>query len=771
MLAKDDSWITVKPNGKQHKGSHVKLNNEGRVVAGMGGKFNGVKINEARSSFVGPRTPTKTQRKEADRKTASQKTKMNTAEMASFLEALPPSRMTSPMAAGRRFQTERAVESLKKGEPELPKLHGYAKKSSSELDEQVYGKMPRDGSASEKYESLKKSAAPVLEEANAIRKSMYHFQDFGNAMDLLKKNGYSGNDLKDSKPYMDQFNNISIEHMNFLSYADKLKKDVNKAQKDVQAEKYQSKLQEGFEVVREPYKIDRETEKAVLLINGNRKEWFPKSAVAIENGEVIGGAPWAFQKKYFSMDAAFLGDTAREFDENGYLHVSGNRITKAVVNPYYGHEIPGWEEAGLDPEKIYYGFRDPEELEKAVSTFRGLPLQLDHHPDSAADPQKQARVGAVGTDVQWQAPYIVASLCVWDADAIEAIESGRMKELSCAYRYDPDFTPGTYEGQHYDFVMRDIRGNHVALVEEGRAGPDVVVADSKKRGGITLMAKLKNFFRGAQDEDPAIEQQEVDLAQAIIDLHRVDPMTGQLVDVVEDEDKNAEIRRLMDELSATMTPEQAKRLKDALSDLAYSKPTGDAEGSNAEFAEGVEYGEKLERDPAERRKLDREHESEGMKKAMDECGLDADDPASSKAFAEGVKYGEKLIRNPEERKKIDREHEREGMEKKYGMDAAAIRRDAVIEARRQVRAEIRELADAARKVRPLCGELDPMAFDSASDIYRHALESRGRDVSKYPASAWAGMVDMLLERPLAEDAMPLLKGTESMLPNLDRFLY
>ena len=431
----------------------------------------------------------------------------------------------------------------------------------------------------------------------------------------------------------------------------------------------------------------------------------------------------------------FDASTARRIDENGYLHVSGNRITKAVINPYYGHEIPGWEEAGLDPEKVYYGFRAPEELKKAVSTFSGVPLQLDHHPDSADDPQKQARVGTIGTDAAWMDPYVVASLCVWDADAIDAIESGRMKELSCAYRYDPDFTPGTYDGQRYDFIMRNIRGNHVALVEEGRAGPDVVVADKQT---VKESSMEENMM---QDGDPAIEQKEVDLAQAIIDLHRVDPMTGQLVDVAEDEDKNAEIRRLMDELSAAMTPEQAQKLQSALSDLAYSKPTGDSEEDAAPEA-GNAYRE-----------------------AMDECGLDADDPASSKAFAEGVKHGENLIRNPEEREKIDREHEREGMEKHFGMDAATVRRGAAVEARKQMKA----LSDAARKVRPLCGEIDPFAFDSAQDIYRHAIEARGRDASKYKPAAWEGIVDVMLERPMAADSAPVFtKGT--MLPHLDRFV-
>ena len=91
----------------------------------------------------------------------------------------------------------------------------------------------------------------------------------------------------------------------------------------------------------------------------------------------------------------------------------------------------------------------------------------------------------------------------------------------------------------------------------------------------------------------------------------------------------------------------------------------------------MKYGEELERNPDERRKLDREHESEGMKKAMDACGLDAENPQESKAFAEGVKYGEELIRNPEERRKLDREHESEGERRELGKDEdkdAAIKR-------------------------------------------------------------------------------------------------
>lgn len=58
-LAMDSRWITVKPNGEENKGTPVKIDESGRIEAGMGGKFNGTKINEVRKSFVGAKTPSK----------------------------------------------------------------------------------------------------------------------------------------------------------------------------------------------------------------------------------------------------------------------------------------------------------------------------------------------------------------------------------------------------------------------------------------------------------------------------------------------------------------------------------------------------------------------------------------------------------------------------------------------------------------------------------------------------------------------------------------
>ena len=63
-----DRWITVKPNGEENKGRHVKIDGEtGEIKAGMGGRFNGQKISEARKSFTGARI-TSQQREVANKK-------------------------------------------------------------------------------------------------------------------------------------------------------------------------------------------------------------------------------------------------------------------------------------------------------------------------------------------------------------------------------------------------------------------------------------------------------------------------------------------------------------------------------------------------------------------------------------------------------------------------------------------------------------------------------------------------------------------------------
>ena len=57
------------------------------------------------------------------------------------------------------------------------------------------------------------------------------------------------------------------------------------------------------------------------------------------------------------------------------------------------------------------------------------------------------------------------------------VKDGRSRELSCGYYCDLDETPGEYEGQRYDARQRNIRGNHLALVE---VQPEAPVTEKKE---------------------------------------------------------------------------------------------------------------------------------------------------------------------------------------------------------------------------------------------------------------------------------------------------
>ncbi|MHB8916339.1 MAG: DUF2213 domain-containing protein [Thiobacillus sp.] len=179
-------------------------------------------------------------------------------------------------------------------------------------------------------------------------------------------------------------------------------------------------------------------------------------------------------------DSIALDYSARTKDIDGRLHVSVSNISKATVNGYYGKEIPGYKELGLIADKIYMLYRAPEELQKGAATFNNLQILSTHIPVNASDPKKEVTVGSTGTDAVFADPYLQNSLVIWDAEAIAVIESEQQAQLSCGYRYKPVMIAGvTPDGIEFDGTMTEIIGNHVALVEVGRAGPDVVVSDAK----------------------------------------------------------------------------------------------------------------------------------------------------------------------------------------------------------------------------------------------------------------------------------------------------
>lgn len=411
-------------------------------------------------------------------------------------------------------------------------------------------------------------------------------------------------------------------------------------------------------------------------------------------------------------------DSVRNIDDNGYLHVGISNITKEQVAPYLGSEIPDFEKLGLKPDEIYSVYRPASELSKpaTVESLNGIPVLLKHAEDSAEAPASN-RVGSTGTDAKWEPPYLTNSLHIQDADAIRRINDGTMREISMGYFYTPVLRHGEFEGEPYDVVMTDISCNHVALVEEGRAGHDVSVKDST----LTLPA-------GGGKEEPKTSSE---LKQENDDMNEKEKALAEILEIV---------------AGAGIDPEAFKQKLDAVINIKDDSQTTDEDTEESKaFAEGVEYGEEKEKEDPE--KLDREHESEGEERYLEEknetedsdeekdltadaeealksCGLDADDPtvkaAFQQGFASGVSYGEE--KEKDEPKKLDSEHESEGEKKALGQDSAA-KIGAI------VRAQVEAKFDAIQETSKSLGRVRASAFDTAADVYRAALKAEGVNVT------------------------------------------
>jgi hypothetical protein len=396
--------------------------------------------------------------------------------------------------------------------------------------------------------------------------------------------------------------------------------------------------------------------------------------------------------------------SVRSRDANGFLHVEVSNISKANVCPYYGREIPG--DLGLEPDQVYYLYRDPEELRAAAETFNNIPLLSEHVPVLPDSLPEELIIGSTGTDAEFDGTYLRNSLVVWRQAEQDAIEAERKRELSCGYRYRADMTPGvTPEGLRYDGVMREIMGNHVALVIEGRAGPDVVVGDEvmklKSRTALMISGAIQSLVRPLLAADA-----KVDLSSA---LAGVDART------VARKDAATAIAGKVAELVTPHLAADAALDADALA-LAI--------GAVQPLA------------------LDEDKIDEGQ--AEDEADEDEDDkPAEDEA---------------------DEDDEKDD---KPAMDSATVKK-LIADAEKRGAARVAAIEVAKKAVAPHIGEV--VGMDSAEAIYKLALDAAGVDLTGVPATAYKAMVGMLkAPTEIAQDSRPVIGGESKLakiLPNL-----
>ncbi len=431
-----------------------------------------------------------------------------------------------------------------------------------------------------------------------------------------------------------------------------------------------------------------------------------------------------------SVPLAMDKRTMRSYTADGFLQIARTPISKANVCDYYGREIPNAESLGLIPDKKYKLLRDTEELAKAAASFNGVPLLIKHTPVNADDHRPDLTVGSVGTSAEFEFPYLYNALTITAREGIVAVESEEQKELSSGYRYRADMTPGTFHGEKYDGVMRDIGGNHVALVTEGRAGPDVAAADEKP-------ANPPMEFKMAKSK--IVLSRKAATVRGAIGAFLLPKMATDAQPIALDEMlKGVTAKNFKSQKGAIITAVTAavagKLAKDAkVDDLKLVMDALEDDDVTEGADENPETGEPMTKDEMEKAAKDEAEAEE--KKAKDEAEAEA-------------------------KKKAEDESVEEPKVTKAAMDAAI--KTATETATKNALKLAQDISEAQRHVKPFAGEL-AHAFDSVEGVYRAALTVKGVKVDgmdELPAAALKAIIDaqpipgQRVKSAMAQDAQP-----------------
>ena len=209
------------------------------------------------------------------------------------------------------------------------------------------------------------------------------------------------------------------------------------------------------------------------------------------------------------MSKAYFGSRISDHilkTPEGFLICKDVPIARTGTQQYRGCEFGGPVADGI------YNVQRPEAEvfdRAAVASFEGKPV-CDEHPEEDVTPDNYGRyMKGVCRDVRRGdgdlSNCLVADLVIYDADLINKIEAGK-REISCGY----DCLWNPTSDSSYDQL--EIRGNHVAVVDKGRAGHKVAnrdAADDKKGGKKMSKSLIGRILRAlARDESTTPEDME-----------------------------------------------------------------------------------------------------------------------------------------------------------------------------------------------------------------------------------------------------------------------
>jgi hypothetical protein len=293
-----------------------------------------------------------------------------------------------------------------------------------------------------------------------------------------------------------------------------------------------------------------------------------------------------------------------EEDENGFVYVEKRPISKVGVFEYLGSSI-----GAEDPDRIYKVYRPAEELssQDTIESFKLVPWIDDHEMlgTDGTPAEDKGIQGTTGEDIYFENDTLFGNLKVYSNSLKNRIEKGK-KELSLGYRCKYKFESGVFDGEKYDAIQTELRGNHIATVENGRMGKEVAVCDSAivtfdyndiTTGEIPTMND--ELLKALEEMMKPIMEKINELSEKIDSKEVVEEETEDECKEVEDSEVNEEKKAVdMEEEKKAMAQDamDAKiALKEEFKDrdkLAseISKVVGSFDHLDMDFREVVDYG-------------------------------------------------------------------------------------------------------------------------------------------------------------------------------------
>jgi hypothetical protein len=180
-------------------------------------------------------------------------------------------------------------------------------------------------------------------------------------------------------------------------------------------------------------------------------------------------------EKHFGFDRAQASFDATKTPE-GYLRGRA-LISRTGVFEYRASEfgLPGGD-------RVIRVLRHPDDVfnQESLRSFRQVPITIEHQAMLDASNVGKFKVGQLGSELQVNSPYVESDLVVDAKEGVDAVEAGGKREVSCGYWFQLVEERGEFEGQPYEFRQTQIRGNHLALTDAARLGPELRISvDSK----------------------------------------------------------------------------------------------------------------------------------------------------------------------------------------------------------------------------------------------------------------------------------------------------